>query len=133
MKFTRYLEYLITSRKYRLTDLAKRAGIGTSDLSKIVSGKRACGARALEQVLTGLDQENRAQGLVCWLMDQVPSQFSDLVHIVRSESDSFVVNDAPDIQTIEGSLAVLVAEAEKNDALRSVLMNMALAFSQKNQ
>lgn len=129
MKFTRYLDYLITSKKYRLIDLAQRSGVGSSDLSKILHGKRACGAKAMEQILSGLDVGYRAQGLVFWLSDQVPASFAHLVHIVRNESDGSDAKDAPGIETIEGSLAVLAKQAEKNEALRAVLMNMAVAFT----
>lgn len=81
------------------------------------------------QIITGLGEEHQAQAIVLWLTDQVPSQFQHLVHIVRAES-SVVREEVPDIRTIEGSMVVLEKQAESNENLRTVLMNLAMAFSQ---
>lgn len=128
MKLPKFLKYLIEAEKYRLIDLSRKSGIHSSDLSKIINAKRACGSKTLTMLLGGLEQEHRAQALILWLQDQIPAQYQDLVHVVRANGSPAVREEAPDIRTIEGSLSVLGGQAEKNEAVRRVLMDMALAF-----
>lgn len=128
MKLPKFLQYLIEAEKYRLVDLSTKSGINSSDLSKIINGKRACRGKSFEQLLTGLDGGHRAQALVLWLQDQIPAQFQSLVHIVRSETSCVLRKELPDIKTIEGSLAILASQAETNEAVRLVLRNMASMF-----
>ena len=128
MKFHNYLKYLIDSEKYRLVDLSASSGINSPDLSKLVRGKRACGAKTMGQILGGLDEKHRTQALISWLSDQVPADYTHLVHIVRAGQQEHPA-ETPDINTIEGSLAVLETQAESNEAVRTVLMNLAAAFA----
>lgn len=65
---------------------------------------------------------------MAWLSDQVPEKFQGLVHIVRAGEEAAIQNP-PDIDTIAGSVAVLATQAEKNEAVRIVLRNLAAAFS----
>ena len=133
MKLSQFLQYLIDAKKYRLIDLAGLAKINISDLSKIVTGKRLCGARNIGQILSALDEEHRAQALVLWLIGMVPEGFQDLVHIIKKGGRSKVAEKKkePDLKTIEGALTVLGKSAETNAALRIVLLNMAEAFDQR--
>jgi hypothetical protein len=128
MKFPNYIKYLVDAEKYRLVALAMKSGVHASDLSKILNLNRPCGLKMAVRIITGLNEDHQAQALVSWLSDQIPGQLQHLVHIVRSES-SVVREDAPDIRTVEGSLAILEKQAESNEALRTVLMNLAKAFT----
>ncbi|MES2923131.1 MAG: hypothetical protein V4819_16360 [Verrucomicrobiota bacterium] len=128
MKFPKYLQHLVDSDKYRLVDLSHQSGINSPDLSKLVRGKRSCGAKAMAQILGGLNEEHRSQALMAWLDDQLPQEYKSLVHIMRADGDA-KQNEPPDIGTIEGSIEVLAAQAEANDAVRVVLRNLAAAFT----
>ncbi len=129
MKFQQFIKYLIESESYRLTDLAKKTKIHSSDLSKIVNGKRACGPKTLGLLLEGMDEKHQGQGLVMWLRDQIPAQFLHRVHVVQSDAPSIKREETPDIRTIEGAVSLLSAQAESNEALRAVLLSMAKAFT----
>lgn len=128
MKFQKYLKHLINTEKYRLVDLSAKTGINSPDLSKLVRGVRTCGAKTMGQILSGLEEEHRQQALMAWLVDQVPAEYQHLVHIVRSGAVE-QRPEPPDIDTVAGSLEVLGVQAEKNEAVRVVLKNLAAAFS----
>jgi len=132
MKFSNYIKYLVDTEKYRLGALAKNSGIHASDLSKILNQKRSCGLKMAIKIIEGLGEEHQSQALALWLADQVPPQFQHLIHIVRSESS--VVREAiPDIRTIEGSIMILEKQSETNESLRTVLLNLAMAFTQNSK
>jgi hypothetical protein len=128
MKFPNYLKYFVDTEKYRLVSLAKRSNVHASDLSKVLNKKKTCGLKMAIQVIEGLEPEHQAQALMLWIADQIPPQFQHLLYIVRADDR----NDKPkdvDIRTIEGSIQVLEKKAETNDALRTVLLNLAQAFA----
>lgn len=129
MQFQQYLQYLVEAKQYRLIDLATKTGINSSDLSRIINGKRNCGSKNLAQILLALDDDaHRSEALTFWLKDQIPVNHRDLVYIVKTTSTAFAKDDVPDIGTLEGAVAVLAAKAEVNAPLRTVLLNMAKAF-----
>lgn len=127
MKFERFLKTLVDSQKYRLVDLSESSGVHSSDLSKIINSKRPCGQRMMTQIVLGLREEHQAQGLIAWLTDQIPPELHSLVLIVRAGS-SVVREEPADASTLEGALKVLGQQAETNDAVQVVLLNMAKAF-----
>lgn len=127
MRFPKYLKHLIDTEQYRLVEFANKAGVHASDLSKIISQKRVCGPRMMEQIIMGMNEEDQPQALVCWLRDQIPADLAGLVHVVRSEKS--IVQDKPiDIKTVEGSLAVLSKESESNEKVQRLLTSMAAMF-----
>lgn len=128
MKFARFLKYLVDNKRYRLTDLSEKSGIHNSDLSKIINGKRVCGVRTAAPIIGSLDQEHQATALVNWLLDQIPAQFTNMVHVVKADPSS-KRDEQDDLSTLEGSVIVLARNAENNDALRAALMSMARAFA----
>lgn len=79
-------------------------------------------------IVSGLDEKHQAQVLVAWLVDQIPSGLHHLVHIVQADAPSVNREEAPDVRTMEGSMAVLLAQADVNPAVRTLVMTMAQAF-----
>lgn len=127
MRFPELLSYLVDSEKYRLVDLAASTGLHNTDLSKIVRGKRPCGAKSLGSVLSGLKPEHQTQAIIAWVSDQLAPEHQSLVHIVPAIE--MVKQEVPDVRTIEGALTVLGEQAAINPAVRVVLTNMAVAFT----
>lgn len=81
----------------------------------------------MQQIIMGLNEEDRAQALVCWLRDQIPPDMAGLVHVIRSEKS--IVRDKPiDIKTVEGAIAVLSKEGESNEKIQRLLTSMAEMF-----
>jgi hypothetical protein len=127
MRFQKMLKHLVDTNNYRLTDLSKRTGIHSSDLSKMVNGKRMCGNRMIASVLDGLKEEHAVLVLIAWLQDQVPPQHQHLVHIVRADP-AMLREGNLDVNTFEGAMQLLEREADRNESVRTLLMNLAKTF-----
>ena len=124
MKLTAYLKHLIDNRVYRLIDLSNLSGVYLSDLSRILNGKRLCGAGTLAKLLKVLPDEHQTQFLMLWLQDQVPEGFGDKVHIVPA-SAHLRSEDSIDVGTFEGSIEFLTRLSGRNNSVRSLLMFLA--------
>jgi hypothetical protein len=134
MKTTRFaslLRHSIEGGHYRLTDLAKKTNLHASDLSKIVNGRRGCSPKIMAVIVGGLLEHHQSQALVAWLVDQIPPNFQHLVNVVKTDS-SAKAGEPPDVNTLEGALALLATQAEANTAVRKLVLTMAQAFNGKD-
>ena len=127
-KFPSFLKHLIDSGQYRLIDLAIITNLYASDLSKIVNGKRECSPKMMEIILGGMQERHQSQALVAWLVDQIPLNLQHLVYVVKADS-SGKAEEPPDVNTLEGALALLATQAEANSSLRKLVLTMAEAFN----
>lgn len=85
----------------------------------------------MESIVTGMDEKHQSQVLVAWLVDQIPPEFQHLVHVVKAESSSLVREQAPDVNTVEGALAHLAAQAEVSTSVRKLVLTLAGAFCEQ--
>lgn len=127
MKFPQYLQDLIESEQHTLIELSKSTGVDKSDLSKVIRGKKLCGARTLGLLLASFTQNQQQMALRYWLLDQIPQEYLHLVS-VQNDLECVVKDEGPNIRTLEGALEGLRSHAAENQHLRVVLMSLAKAF-----
>jgi len=82
-------------------------------------------------IVGGLLEHHQSQALVAWLVDQIPPNFQHLVNVVKTDS-SAKAGEPPDVNTLEGALALLATQAEANTAVRKLVLTMAQAFNGKD-
>jgi hypothetical protein len=124
-QFPQFLKYLLDTERYKLGDIAQSSKVHVSDLSKIVGGKRNCGAKLIGHILEGLDPKDRADALVYWLKDQIPAGYASGVVVQKAEDAS---QAKPVASMFDDTLCFLAEEAQTNEAVRNLLVATAQLF-----
>lgn len=124
--FSNKLEELLTGRLQQ--DVAAAAGIGRSTLSQYVSGSRAIGVEALEQLLRAFPrQTERDQLVTAHLMDEIPpSEFGRIAIEIRGDcvNEPRADYSTDNEKAIRAAADLLIQRSKNNEDVARLLLDL---------
>lgn len=96
IRFSQRLQDVLASTGWPQNELARRAGVSATNVSRWLSNKAIPDRQALGKVIGILPEELASHLIAAWVYDALPPNAERMVGIVSKNPSSKVMEDSPD-------------------------------------